>query len=115
MFSASRDARIKDWETSGWTLKQVFREHRHSVWCLDVSPDGRFLASGSAEGELRFWDLPTGHPAGSVDNGCFAIHGLEFSPDGNLLASAAAEQTIRIWERVKCRRSPRFLTAPAGW
>lgn len=34
--------------------------HTARVRCVDVSPSGAFLASGSSDGELRIWELQTG-------------------------------------------------------
>ena len=37
-----------------------FVGHTARVRCVDISPNGSFLASGSSDGELRIWEIQTG-------------------------------------------------------
>jgi WD40 repeat protein len=62
------------------------------------SPDGKALASGSADQTVGLWDVATGqerHP--------FAAHrgpveSLAYSRDGRTLASGSADGSIRLWD-----------------
>lgn len=62
--------------------------HEHWVTSLAFSPDGRTLASGCADGHLRFWDVATGR-LHSVrgDDATRGIHGVAYSPDGKRVAA----------------------------
>jgi len=62
--------------------------HNGPVWCVAYSPDGRFLAAGTAQGQLRLWDAETGKLVRKfVDSSGALFHAVAFSPDGALLAS----------------------------
>jgi WD40 repeat protein len=66
---------------------------------LAFSPDGRFLASGSApDGEVRVWDARTGKPVtGSLLSEHVGVVGIAFSPDGSQLVATGVNGTLHRW------------------
>jgi WD40 repeat protein/serine/threonine protein kinase len=71
---------------------------------LAVSPDGRRLASGWADGVLRIWDLSTGRELAALPGHSGRMTSLDWSPDGQRVISGSMDFTARIWE-VESRRS----------
>ena len=66
---------------------------------MAFSPDGRLLATASADQTVRLWDVTTGQPHGQPLTGhTDAVYGVAFSPDGTLLATASDDQTVRLWD-----------------
>ncbi len=75
------------------------------VTALDISHDGKWIATGSGEpsrgGEIKIWSLQDGTLVRALNqphSDC--VYGLEFAPDDQLLASAAADRLIKVF---KCR------------
>src|SRR5262249_3941223 len=72
------------------------------AFSVAFSPDGRLLAIGGADGQVRLRDAETLRELEPLsthgkDSG---VHGLSFSPDGPWLASGAGDGSLRIWDLV---------------
>jgi WD40 repeat protein len=65
------------------------------------SPDGRFLAVGSAAGEIHLIDMRSGASSGGFAGHRGRISDLAFSADGKRLISASADTTAVIWDVAK--------------
>jgi WD40 repeat protein len=94
--------------------------HEDSVSSVAFSPDGKYLATASADGTARVWDLIGSDPTSdreiarmTHDNG---VQDVAFDTDGKYLATVSAG-TTRMWlwrpedlsEEV-CNRLTRNLT-----
>lgn len=77
-----------------WTAKDA-----HDAWtfAIEVSPDGKILASGAGDGTVKFWDVGTGTQIGCplLGNGSW-VRCLAFSPDGTTLAAGHQDGQVRI-------------------
>lgn len=78
-------------------------EHRNAVVRLAVSPDGKLLASGSRDNQVKLWSLPEGRPLASLTGHRADVTCLAFSPDGKLLASGSKDALVRIWNPTEGR------------
>jgi WD40 repeat protein len=65
------------------------------------SPDGRTVATASADNTARLWDIRDLHhpsPLGALTGHTSSVKSVIFSPDGHTLATASADSTARLWE-----------------
>ncbi len=76
----------------------VLASHTNTVDAVAFSPDGRILASGSADRTVRLWNVAQRTPLGEPLTGhTGTVFSVAFSPDGRTLASGSADRTVRLW------------------
>jgi WD40 repeat protein len=78
--------------------------HKDKVLCLAFSPDGKHIATGSAEMTVRVWETATGSQVKRSAEHQGPVHGLAFSPDGKTIVSCG--DSIRLWEWQKAPAKP---------
>ncbi|MEH2248645.1 AAA-like domain-containing protein, partial [Nostoc sp.] len=71
--------------------------HSERVNSVVFSPDGKTLASASADKTIKLWNLDTGKEITTLSGHSAAVNSVVFSPDGKTLASASADKTIKLW------------------
>ena len=69
---------------------------------MAFSPDSTLFAAGTANAEIKLWDMTTRKYIGDLSGGRDEVYSLTFSPDGTLLASASGGSEIKLWD-VKTR------------
>jgi len=70
-------------------------EQRKGVNTVAFAPRGDLLATGSADGTVRFWSL-RGEELLRLDVGKI-VWAVEFSPEGGQLLAAVSDGTVRLW------------------
>jgi WD40 repeat protein len=73
--------------------------HSETIFSVAFSPDGRKLASGSADQTILIWDLETGQAQRTLkgQQGVNPVDSVSFSLDGKKLASGSRDG-IKIWD-----------------
>jgi len=93
--------RIHDFHTG--EVIELLPGYSEVVTALTFSRDGRWLATGNFDGEVKIWDT-----AGWKLTQTLAAHAgeaaaLSFSPDGATLVSGSYDKTLKLWDRASGR------------
>ncbi|KAL0097621.1 autophagy protein 16 [Phycomyces blakesleeanus] len=62
------------------------------------SPDGHYVAAGSADGVLHIWNSRSGKLEKSIEGHGAAVCGLSWNPSGSLLYSADKSKVVCMWD-----------------
>ena len=86
-FILQSDRAVLVWDTQSYSLMTIMRGHVDQVRCVDYSPDGRRIVSGSDDTTIRIWDAEAGHQSDGLRGHHQDIGSAQFSIDGRLLVS----------------------------
>jgi WD40 repeat protein len=75
------------------------RGFKSSVWCLDWSPDGKYLAAGGMDVDVWIWDVAARAPIQKFRSG-WGVTNVAWSPDGEMLAAGIKWSQIKVWNPI---------------
>jgi WD40 repeat protein/heme exporter protein D len=87
---------VKRWEVRTRGFLAPLRGHSGFVTQLAFSPEGQRLATASADGSVRLWDLHSGESRALRGHEGAAVQ-VAFTRDGRHVLSAGLDGTVRLW------------------
>src|SRR5713101_7590702 len=79
-------------------LPYSYQGHTAAVSSVAWSPDGKHIASGSADGIVKVWDATSVHILLTYKGHKDVVNSVAWSPDGKHIASASADGTVQVWD-----------------
>jgi WD40 repeat protein len=90
---------IKVFEVDSWKeITDIKNGHSDTVYGICFGPEGKMLASASADKFIKVWEIPSGKLVKSFEGHTHHVLDIGWMADGKLLASAGADNTVKIWD-----------------
>lgn len=86
------NARIRDNSIDEWKC------HDGDIYSLEISPNGKLLATASRDGTAGLWNYPSARIVHRLVGHHRDVNQARFSPDGLLLATCGDDGTLRLWD-----------------
>lgn len=115
LVSGSLDRTIKMWQLNPQALQsgsrtqpprgsgkciRTFQGHMDFVLSVALTPDGRWVLSGSKDRGVQFWDPHTGQAFLHLQGHRNSVISVAPSPQGRLFATGSGDTKARIWKYV---------------
>lgn len=108
----TRDGKLEIFDIASSNLLDTIDAHERDIWSLHVNPDGRSLATGSADKTAKFWDLKVVQEEVLGTNRkvpkLTLVHtrtlktaddilAVRFSPDSKFIALSTLDTTVKVF------------------
>eukprot|EP01113_Clastostelium_recurvatum_P010813 TRINITY_DN15430_c0_g1_i3.p1 TRINITY_DN15430_c0_g1~~TRINITY_DN15430_c0_g1_i3.p1 ORF type:complete len:436 (-),score=87.60 TRINITY_DN15430_c0_g1_i3:15-1322(-) len=97
LVTASEDNRLMLWDLNTGTCLQKLTGHSGSVTSLAPTPTG--VASGSYDGTVRCWDIPSGECTAVLNKFSDMVSDICVPRDGSIVA-ASYDKSVRVWDPI---------------
>jgi WD40 repeat protein len=97
------------WDTQTRKQLRTLTGHKSAIFCVTVSPDGKYIVSGggsrwgredrrAALGEMCVWEAATGKLIRRVEADHDVVNGVAVSSDSKQIATAGWDRRVIVWD-----------------
>ncbi len=98
LVTGSCDQHIHIYDLQTKRRKERIEAHDAEIFCMDLSPCGRYVVTGSNDTKIKIWDtLNAFQLVRAIEGHTDYVHSVMVSPNGSLLASASGDGRVGLW------------------
>ncbi|NMG21658.1 beta-propeller domain-containing protein [Brasilonema bromeliae] len=81
----------------GGALLRTLSGHNNEVRAIALTPDGKYVISGSLDSTLKVWNWQTGEEVRTLRGHDEEVRAIALTPDGKYVISGSSDETLKIW------------------
>lgn len=89
---------MKLWDVLTGEVIRIYSGHQRGLACVQYSPSGKIIASGSNDQLIKIWDAETGECLRTLEGHTDLVRTLAFDETRGTLVSGSYDRTIREWD-----------------
>jgi len=94
----SRSGEVKIWKVAdGSLVREINPSHSDTVFSLAFSPDGKLLATASADKFVKVFDPSTGKLIKTLSGHTHYVLSVSWRANGRTIASSGADKAVKLW------------------
>ncbi len=95
----SRSGELKIWKVEdGSLVREIADAHSDTLFDLEFSPDGQFIASCAADRFAKIHQVSDGKFIRAFEGHTHHVMGVSWRADGRVLATSGADQVVKVWD-----------------
>ncbi|GKZ27915.1 hypothetical protein AbraCBS73388_006747, partial [Aspergillus brasiliensis] len=92
------DHTVKLFNVDSGVLQHIFEGHTQPVLSVAYSPNGAYIASASADGNMRLWSASSRTLLATHQDSFFGSYTISITSDSSRLVSVAHDGIITVWD-----------------
>eukprot|EP01105_Mastigella_eilhardi_P004925 TRINITY_DN1663_c0_g1_i1.p1 TRINITY_DN1663_c0_g1~~TRINITY_DN1663_c0_g1_i1.p1 ORF type:complete len:1342 (-),score=293.54 TRINITY_DN1663_c0_g1_i1:57-4082(-) len=97
LITAAMDRFAVHWSVSG-SPDILFEGHTQNVSACAVSPDDKYVVTGSFDKSVKLWETATGTNIATLEGHSHFITAVAFSPDSRFIATGSLDMSTRLYD-----------------
>ncbi|MBW4561527.1 MAG: hypothetical protein KME32_10310 [Mojavia pulchra JT2-VF2] len=98
----------------GGPLVRTILGHSGSIYTVALTPDGKYIISGSDDKTIKVWNWQTGEEVRTLAGHDDYVRAIVLTSDGKYIISGSHDTTIKVWNW-QIGEEVRTLTGHTGW